>query len=92
MATKTITASITLHVPGKQFKPFVFSDTGVAKEGKYDVVEVAPGNPVTLDADEADRLIARGVAEVYEAPTPTEAPEPVAAPAPAAPKTAAPAK
>lgn len=97
MATKTITATVTLHVPGPNFKPFTFNDSGFRTGGNYDVVEAAPGTPVTLDEDEADRLIARGIAEEYVAPTPASAPTPVvAAPAatpaaPAAPAAAAPA-
>jgi hypothetical protein len=68
MPTKTIVATVTLHVPGPAFKPFVFTDGGSIKSGKYDVSEVAPGTPVKLDADEADRLIKRGIAEDYVPP------------------------
>ena len=71
MPSKTIVATVTLHVPGPTFRPFVFTDSGTIKSGKYDVVGVAPGVPVKLDADEADRLIKRGVAEEYVPPAPT---------------------
>lgn len=80
MATKTIVATVTLHVPGPTFKPFTFSDTGNRRGGKYDVTEAAPGTPATVDETEADALIALGVAKVYIAPTPAAAPTPVAAP------------
>ncbi len=69
MATKTITASVTLHVEGPAFKPFVFADSGIVKEGKYDVVEAVPGTSLTLDADEADRLIGLGLASEVAAPS-----------------------
>ena len=69
MATRTVTASVTLHVPGPSFLPFEYNDAGIALKGKYDITEVPPGTPVKLDADEADALIARGVAEDYVAPS-----------------------
>lgn len=72
--TKTVTATVTLHVPGPKFVPFKFSEAGVATEGKYDIAEVAPGTPATIDAVEADALIARGVATLYTAPAPAAAP------------------
>ena len=89
MPTKTIVSTVTLHVPGPKFVPFKFSDSGFATEGKYDIVEAAPGTPVTLDAEEADALIKRGVAEEYAAPAP--APAVIVASPPPAPADAAPA-
>lgn len=68
--TKTITAKITLGVPcPKKSVPLKKKDdrgnvTTVA--GEYEHVElkhVAPGTPVTIDAEEADALIARGFAD-----------------------------
>ena len=72
MATKTITATVTLHVPAPDFVPFKFSDSGVATEGKYSITAYAPGTPVTIDAEEADALIARGVATEVPAPASAE--------------------
>ena len=59
MATKWIKVPVTLHVPGKNFKPFKWDSNGGVVEGNYDIVEVPPLTPVELDAEEADRLLAR---------------------------------
>ena len=75
--TKTIVSTATLHVPGPKFKPFRFTDAGFPSGGVYDVIHVKPGNPVTLDVAEADRLIERGAASLYEPPSVEEAPAPV---------------
>lgn len=55
MTTKTIISKSTIHIPGPDYRPPL----------KIDIKEIPPGTPVELDAEEADRLIARGVAEVY---------------------------
>ena len=62
MATKKITASVTLHVPDKGHTPFTYDALG-GREGVYKARQVAPGTPVDLDEDEAADLIARGLAE-----------------------------
>lgn len=77
MATKTIRANVTLHLPGAGHAPFAIDANGAITGGKYIVKEVAPGTPVELDADEADALIAAKVAEEYKAP---KAEKPASAP------------
>jgi hypothetical protein len=62
MATKTITLPITCGVAGKVSKDKDGNVTAV--ETKY----IPPGTPITLDADEADKLVAQhGGAEVVPA-------------------------
>lgn len=83
MAKKTITVPVTLHAPGKKFRPFKFDAEGGVLEGRYDVVEYPPMTPVELDADEADELLARyagheGVGEVKTVGGPDLLPAPAA--------------
>lgn len=59
MAQMTIVTTRTLHVEGKGNVPFRFDANGAALAGNYDIVEVAPGTPVTLDAAEAERILAK---------------------------------
>lgn len=63
MSTKTvISENQTLHIPGPDFNPPL----------RLDVVATPPGTPVEIEEEEADRLIALGVAQpwppVVEAP------------------------
>lgn len=71
MATKKITASVTLHVPDRGHIPFTYDALG-GRDGIYKAKEVLPGTPVDLDEDEAADLIKRGLAEevVPEKPAP----------------------
>lgn len=87
MPLKTIVATVTLHVPGPAFRPArIDEDTGLIRNaGKYDVIEVAPGTPVELEAAEADRFIARGIAEDYVPPALSAQPAVVSASAGAVP-------
>ncbi|MGU3665812.1 hypothetical protein ACLBX9_16660 [Methylobacterium sp. A49B] len=71
MATKTIVANVTLHLPGKGHEPFKIDANGAVAGGKYVVKAVPPGTPAELDADEADALIAAKMAEEYK-PAETE--------------------
>lgn len=80
MATKTIRANVTLHLPGDGYKPTNIDAVGNSSGGKYVVKEVPPGTPVEVEADEADALIAAKVAELYEEPK-TEKAAKAAAPA-----------
>lgn len=65
MSTKTIVSvATTIHVPAPDFKPPL----------RLDIVEVKPGAPVELNAAEADKLIASGVAEPW--PPVVEEPKP----------------
>lgn len=67
-ATKTIRTKVTLHAPAKDFVPFEFDNNGAVTKGKYAVDAFPPGTPVTLDADEADAILARfGGEEVTDA-------------------------
>ena len=59
MATKTIKVPVTLHIPGKGHAPFEWGPLGEVVRGKYVVDEVPPNTPVTLEAGEADVLLAR---------------------------------
>ncbi|RVU13159.1 hypothetical protein [Methylobacterium oryzihabitans] len=63
MALKKIIPAVALHRPKKDFKPFEYDTLGGVLGGKYSVEVVAPGTPVEIDADEADELIARGLAQ-----------------------------
>lgn len=69
MATKTIISDrYTLHVPGPGYKPEERDGLGgFLKLGKYDVIHVKPKTPVTMEEGDADKLIAAGIATVYEA-------------------------
>lgn len=77
--TKTVVSTVTLHVPGPKFKPFEFSDAGFVRAGKYDMIHAKPGTPVILPAAEADKLIERGTASLYEAPEAAAPPVPIEA-------------
>lgn len=66
MATKKIVASVTLHIPAKDHKPFEFDAFGNRIGGKFSIEEVAPGSVVEMDAEEADALIKAERAEAYE--------------------------
>jgi hypothetical protein len=58
MPKKTVVSdTTTIHVPGPHFGPPLF----------VDVKAIPPGNPVEIDAAEADRLIAAGVAREIKA-------------------------
>ncbi|MGU3539986.1 hypothetical protein [Methylobacterium sp. A54F] len=71
MATKTIRANVTLHVPADGHKPFSIDPaSGAVTGGKYLVKAVPPGTPVELDEAEANALIEAKVAEIYEEPKP----------------------
>lgn len=59
MTTKTIKLPITLHVPGPKYRPISFDNLQCAYGGNYDITTVPPWTPVTLDADEADKLLDR---------------------------------
>ena len=74
MATKTIRANVTLHLPGAGHKPFEIDANGAVRDGKYVVKEVPPGAPVEIDAEEADALIEAKVAEEYKPVTPEKTP------------------
>ncbi len=82
MPKKTITTTVTLGIADPaQDTPEVRDPLGaVLHPGSKGLGHAAPGTPVTLDADEADAIIARFggvvVAEIDdepEAPEPTEA-------------------
>jgi hypothetical protein len=64
MATKTIKTTVTVHVPAKGFVPFEYDTNGGRIKGEYKVIAIKPGDPVTVDADEADYLIKRFGGEV----------------------------
>lgn len=78
MATKTIRANVTLHLPGEGYTPATIDAVGNSSGGKYAVKEVPPGTPVKMDAAEADALIAAKVAEEYKAPKAEDAGAPSA--------------
>ena len=71
MATKTIVANVTLHLPGKGHEPFTMDQNGAHTGGKYVVKAVPPGTPVELDGDEADALIEAKMAQEFK-PADTE--------------------
>jgi hypothetical protein len=65
--TKTIVTNVTVHTPTEDHVPYKMEANGVVQAGHYSTYEHPPGSPVTLDAKEADRLIARfGGQEVPE--------------------------
>lgn len=70
MATKTITTSVTLHVPStdpdNKHVPFEFDATGSRKSGHYAVEERPPGTEVTLDEKEANAILKRFGGTVVE--------------------------
>ncbi len=61
-ATKTIRLKrATIHVAADGFKPFEFGQIGQVVAGNYKIETIPPLTDVTLDAAEADRILA-----VYE--------------------------
>jgi len=60
MATKTIKLPATAHVLDLENSelPVVYDQNYARVKGKIVVREIAPGEPVTLDAADADRLLA----------------------------------
>ena len=72
MATKTITTTVTLHVKDEaKSRPYKFNPlTGarIPNSGKNVIITVPPGKPVKMDADEADRILARFGGEETKAP------------------------
>ena len=57
--TKTIITNVTVHVPTEDHVPFKLEGNGVVQAGHYSTFEVPPGTPVTLEAREADKMLAR---------------------------------
>lgn len=68
MPQKTIKTKVTLGIADpRQDSPLVRDPTGaVLHPGSKGLGHAAPGTPVTLDADEADWIIARFGGEVLE--------------------------
>ena len=62
---------VTLHVAGPNHAPRIIrrSDAFI-QVGKVDIVAIAPGTPVTLDAAQADRLLAKHAGHVVEEDAP----------------------
>lgn len=58
--TKTILTTITLHAKDeKRSRAFKYDPQGVQIAGKHVLIDIPPGTVVTLDAKEADKIMAR---------------------------------
>ncbi|MRI57686.1 hypothetical protein D8770_27855 [Methylobacterium sp. DB1607] len=74
MPTKTIKLPITVGLADETLsKPEIRNDLGLVVQAAETVIKhAAPGTPVTLDAGEADALLARFGGEIVPAKAPTK--------------------
>ncbi len=62
---KTIVTKVTVHAPKGRWVPHLYDDMGnMRKPGAMNVEAIPPGDPVALDADEADAILARFGGEI----------------------------
>ena len=77
MADKTIITTVAVHIRDlKNSTPIVYDGNYAVVSGKTVTIEIQAGQPVTLEADEADRILARFGGQEIPAPAPAVAAAP----------------